>query len=254
MPALAKLIAMPPPIVPAPMTAAVLIGRVGVSSGTSGILAAARSAKNAWRSAFDSGVCISVEERARARPCSPSSNGLQRPPPPPRRTSPARAAACSPRRRRSRANCEEPLGVRVARPSGRAPAAAGRFSATTFAREGDARRPAGRRRRSRRRARVPASFSDSTRSPATIMFERRLERRHPRQPLRAAGARQEAELHLGQRDLRARRGDAVVAAERQLEPAAHRHRVDRGDDRLGRRLDRADHRARASARRPPWAC
>ncbi len=56
MPALRKFIAMPPPIVPAPITATFSILRFGVSSGTSGILLAARSPKNAWRSAFASGV------------------------------------------------------------------------------------------------------------------------------------------------------------------------------------------------------
>jgi len=45
MPALAKFIAMPPPIVPAPSTAAFLMSRLLVSPGTSGILAASRSAK-----------------------------------------------------------------------------------------------------------------------------------------------------------------------------------------------------------------
>ena len=69
--------------------------------------------------------------------------------------------------------------------------------------------------------------------------QRGLDADHARQALRAAGARQEAELHLGQRDLRARRGDAVVAAERELEAAAHADAVDRGDDRLGARLERA---------------
>jgi hypothetical protein len=38
------------------MTAALLIGRTGVSAGTSGILLAARSEKKAWISAFDSQV------------------------------------------------------------------------------------------------------------------------------------------------------------------------------------------------------
>ena len=50
---------MPPPIVPAPITATVLIGRVGVASGTSAIFEAARSAKKACRSAADSGVVTS---------------------------------------------------------------------------------------------------------------------------------------------------------------------------------------------------
>ena len=53
MPAFAKFIAMPPPIVPQPMTAADATGRAGVPFGTSGILPAARSAKNACRCAFD---------------------------------------------------------------------------------------------------------------------------------------------------------------------------------------------------------
>ena len=44
-PALAKFIAMPPPMVPAPITAAFLISLAGVSAATSGILAASRSAK-----------------------------------------------------------------------------------------------------------------------------------------------------------------------------------------------------------------
>jgi len=46
MPALRKFIAMPPPIVPAPITPTFEIGIVGVSSGTSGSFHTARSAKN----------------------------------------------------------------------------------------------------------------------------------------------------------------------------------------------------------------
>jgi hypothetical protein len=38
---------MPPPIVPAPTTAAVSVGRSGVSRGMCGSFAASRSAKNA---------------------------------------------------------------------------------------------------------------------------------------------------------------------------------------------------------------
>jgi hypothetical protein len=74
MPALAKLMAMPPPMVPAPITAAFFTSRTGVSSGTSGILAVWRSAKNIWRSAFDSSPATSCAKRARS--ClRPSSNG-----------------------------------------------------------------------------------------------------------------------------------------------------------------------------------
>ena len=75
MPAFAKLIAMPPPMVPAPTMAAWRMGRVGVSDGTSGTLLASRSAKNAWRSAFDAVVCIRCMKRWRSN-LTPSSNGI----------------------------------------------------------------------------------------------------------------------------------------------------------------------------------
>ena len=74
MPALAKFIAMPPPIVPQPITAAVSIGRVGVSLGTSGILATWRSAKNACRCAFDWSEATSRMNVLRSV-ASPSANG-----------------------------------------------------------------------------------------------------------------------------------------------------------------------------------
>ena len=67
MPAFRKFIAMPPPIVPAPMTATRWTGRSGVSSGTSAILLAARSAKKAWRSALHSGVHIRPRKASRSK-------------------------------------------------------------------------------------------------------------------------------------------------------------------------------------------
>ena len=72
--------------------------------------------------------------------------------------------------------------------------------------------------------------------------ERGLQAEHARNPLRPAGAGNQADLHLRQRDLRRRRGDAIVAAQGELEAAAHRHPVDGGDDRLLAPLDLADHR------------
>ena len=42
--------------------------------------------------------------------------------------------------------------------------------------------------------------------------------------------------------MRTGHGDAVMAAQRQFQPASHRYRVDRGDHGLGRCLDRAEHR------------
>ena len=75
MPALAKFMAMPPPIVPAPITAAFFSSRTGVSSGTSGIFEVWRSAKNMWRSALDSLPTTSLLKRSRSS-WRPSSNGL----------------------------------------------------------------------------------------------------------------------------------------------------------------------------------
>ena len=74
MPALAKVIAIPPPIVPAPITAAVPIGRVGVSRGTSGIFVASRSAKKAWIWALAWGEARHSRKSSRSRR-SPSAKG-----------------------------------------------------------------------------------------------------------------------------------------------------------------------------------
>ncbi|PNG47550.1 hypothetical protein CHC07_06716 [Variovorax sp. B4] len=57
---------MPPPMVPAPITPTDWMGRWGVSSGTSAILLAARSAKNALRSAALCGVHTSSMIAARS--------------------------------------------------------------------------------------------------------------------------------------------------------------------------------------------
>ena len=73
MPALRKFIEMPPPMVPAPMTATDLISRCCVSAGTSGILEAARSEKKMWRRARLSGLISSDANSSRSR-ASPSSN------------------------------------------------------------------------------------------------------------------------------------------------------------------------------------
>jgi hypothetical protein len=71
--------------------------------------------------------------------------------------------------------------------------------------------------------------------PETIMFSAG-SRPSTRQALGAASARQQAQLHFRQRDLRARHGDAVVAAQRQFQAAAHAHGMDRRHHRLGRAL------------------
>src|ERR1700678_294885 len=61
----------------------------------------------------------------------------------------------------------------------------------------------------------------------------------PAQPVRAAGARNEAELDFGQAELGGGDRDAIVAEQRDLEAAAQRRAVDRSYDRLRRALDRA---------------
>ncbi len=62
--------------------------------------------------------------------------------------------------------------------------------------------------------------------------ERRFRADQPRQPLGPAASGDDADQHFGQADLGARHGDAIVGGERDLESAAQRIAVDRGDHRL----------------------
>jgi len=63
--------------------------------------------------------------------------------------------------------------------------------------------------------------------------QRRLGAQHARQPLGTAGTGNQTQLDFGQCNAAAGRGNAVVATERQLQAAAHRHRMDGGDHRFG---------------------
>ena len=74
MPALAKFIAMPPPIVPAPTTAPQFISRLTVSFARPGTLATSRSAKKIWRCDADSEDFINSINSASSRAI-PSSKG-----------------------------------------------------------------------------------------------------------------------------------------------------------------------------------
>ena len=74
MPAERKFIEMPPPMVPAPMTPTRAIGFVATSGPMSAILAAARSAKNTCRCAFDWVEPSSAMNISRSF-ATPSSNG-----------------------------------------------------------------------------------------------------------------------------------------------------------------------------------
>ena len=74
-------------------------------------------------------------------------------------------------------------------------------------------------------------------------LQRLLDADGARQPLRAAGARQDAELDLGQPELaHVLARHPLMAPERQLQAAAQRGAVDGGDDRLVARLDLVDQR------------
>ena len=237
MPALAKFIAMPPPMVPAPMTAADLIGRFGVSSGTSGILLAARSPKKAWRSAFDSVVCTSSMNSSRSN-FRPSSNFL-------RDCGGNRLDALQ--RRRERAGhgfdrvareLQEGFVVRVI--DLQVAHLRQRPHVGDLAGERQRARPSGRRRSFRSNSAVLASFSEATGLPETIMFKAisrpttRGRRWVPPAPGRMPS------LTSGSAICAPGSRHAVVAAERQLQAAAHAHRMDRGDHRLGRVFDDLD--------------
>jgi hypothetical protein len=69
-------------------------------------------------------------------------------------------------------------------------------------------------------------------------LERQLAANQPRQALRTAGSRNDAEQHLGLPQPRVARRDPIVAGHRQLEPAAKRMTMNRRDQRLRRVLER----------------
>ncbi len=70
--------------------------------------------------------------------------------------------------------------------------------------------------------------------------ERGLDTHYAGQALRAAGTGQDAQLHFGQRHLATRGAHAVVAAQGQLQPTAHAHRVNGSHHGLARVLHRVD--------------
>ena len=231
---------MPPPIVPAPMTPTLLTGSVGVSSGTSAIFQTCRSAKNTWRCAFDW-----VEPSSSMNDLRSFAQALRRRAVRPRRA-PRRWRAPRPRSRGicARSPCGSPRRFRACRARarscrrGRAPCAAAASCRSPRA-----------RRRARPRAACPPPRARSItpeacaclaadRRPRQDRLERRLRPDQARQALRAAGAGNEPELDLRQADLGRGNGDAVMADQRDLEAAAQRRAVDRGDDRLGAILDR----------------
>ena len=249
MPALAKLIEMPPPMVPAPITAARLISRGFTSSRhvrhLRGLALGEEDMALRLRLLADD----ELRRTARARASAPRRSACRRVAHRFDRGGGRVQAARLLRQfaARSRRICRgwrgrRELVVAIAH------APSGRFSATTFCAKAMA--PA---------TRSPSMIS-STRPAASASFagigsprqnhrQRLFDADEPRQALRAAGARNEAELDFRQAEPRARRGDAEMAAERHLEPAAERRAVHGRDRRLLDRLDRGDHveRGRAAA-------
>ena len=231
---------MPPPIVPAPTTAARLMSAVGVSFGTSGTFAASRSAKNRCRSAFDSVETTQSANSSRSR-SEPSSNGsgqagfdgVDR-----RRTARARRGGRFERRaHRARTPSRPPRRcVGVDRDVARLAELAGR------------RARLGERDRAGQQIAVDDRVDDAgglalsaraTGLPSVHIVERQLRRRTSRgsrcvppapgmMPSSTSGCPSFASA----------RRDAVVAGHRQLEAAAERVAVNRGDERLGRVLER----------------
>ena len=71
--------------------------------------------------------------------------------------------------------------------------------------------------------------------------ERGLDPDQAGQALCPAGAGQQAKRHFGQAQPRRWRGDAIIADQCRLQPAAQRGAMDRGEDRLGRSFDAIEH-------------
>ena len=228
--------AMPPPMVPAPTTAAVLISRQRHVLRQARDLGRPRARRRRRSAAPWPRRSSPARANSRRSVLMPSSNGcvvgrLDR-----RRCSGRAPSGCGPCARSTcawRRTCRARPWPRPACRSCRARAAAGAC-----------RRSAWRRRSPRARRSLPV---DDRVDDAELLgllgrhvaagddhLQRRLRADQARQALRAAAARQDADQHLGQPDLGARHGDAVVAGERILQPAAERIAVDRGDHRLRR--------------------
>ena len=172
----------------------------------------------------------------------------------------SRAAASAPGGRGPRGRASSPRGPPAGGRRGRAAAPSSRPRARAAAAPRSASSCARRRATSRRRG---AGTTSSTRPslsaflaltvlPARMRSSAVGDADEARQPLRAAGAGDEAELHLGQAELRLRvvGGDAVVAGERPLEAAAQAGAVDGGHHRLREALQPVEAGLARRARAP----
>ena len=82
--------------------------------------------------------------------------------------------------------------------------------------------------------------------PADDHVERGLHADQPRQPLRAAGAGDDAQRHLGQAEARAGRHEPDVARQRHFQPAPRGNAVNGRDHRLAGSLDLVEYRGQGS--------
>ena len=234
MPTLTRLMVMPPPMVPAPMTAAFSILRVGVSSGTSGILEVWRSAKNMWRSAFrfvafhqarkSAALFLPALVERQVHRGFHAGHDFER-----------RGIAARGFRHFGFGRFEERLGIAIHFDAEVADAA----RALAFGHEFF-------RKRERPFQQIALhDFVDQTQLQ-TFFGRHRVAGCHhlhcfgrtdnARQALGAARAGQDAELHFRQAQQRLGQRDAVVAAERELEAPAEREAANRGDHRLFERV------------------
>ena len=234
MPALAKHMAMPPPMVPAPMTAAAWTGRGSVPGG-SGAFCASRSAKKAWRWARLSSPTTSCSNSRRSL-AAPSSKGI---------VTAARTLSTQAR------GAWAPLAFskRGGQAVDQAGVGAGGLQLVL---------PVAHAAAVRHRAGVLdggagiGAVQQGVHQPGGVRLlgadggagddhgQRLLDPDDARQALRAAGAGQEAELDLGQAHLGAGPGGAGVAAQCQFQPAAQGHAVHGGYDGDRHVLDRGD--------------
>ena len=252
MPALAKFIAMPPPIVPAPISAADLISRVGVSSGTSGILLTCALGEEQVAQRLRFGRSRAASRTARARAARPWRTAASPPPRRSRRSPAARDSRDTPwrcaraQRRRTRRGLLE-LGVASVLVLRDLPAFAHHAV-------GEAAMPPAAMSPLTISSIKPSSsaFSAPIGSPLTIIVQRALHADHARQALRAAARRAGCpSLTSGSPSCVPGDRHAVVASQRQLEPAAEREAVDRRDDRLGHGVHVATRAPAGWPSRPP---
>src|SRR5215471_19184624 len=226
-PALAKTMAIPPPIVPAPTTAAARTGRRGVSFGTSGILATSRSPKNTWMRAFDSSENKHSVKRLRSK-SQPCSNGINVAA---STASIAASGAIMPR-------CLLRAFWRAVRKMGALCSGVPSFSLRSrVLGAGDL---AGEFDGTRAQIAINQTIQDA-RGQRFAGFDRIALRAHlhgfrdagkARQALCSGGAGDNPEPYLGLADLRARVSHPIVSRHRQLEPAPKGGAVNGGDQRF----------------------